>query len=715
MTLMTENSTTFKKIGQYTSLSDMLVELSSILQPPERLTVSQWAEKYRYVDNRGSYVGYWKNSTTPYMVEPMDMLSSPIHDGVIMVAPAQCGKTDALIVNWTGFSIHGDPMDMLIINPTSAMSRDFSKRRVDKLLRDTKECGELLNGDRDADNISDKHFQNGVFLSLAHPSVSELAGRPIPRVMLTDYDRMPDDIGGDGSPYDLAAKRTTTFGSYRMCLAESSPSRPIEDPHWVEVAGSHEAPPTKGIFALYNRGDRRRWYWACPHCNERFEGVFSMLKWDEKATNMIDIAASTYLQCPKCFGRIEQSQRHAMQQTGVWVQDGMYFNRHGELVGSPRKTRIASFWLRGVAAAFVSWGQLVTMYLAAEEEYKTTGSEEALQKFYNTDLAEPYVPKSQVSQRLPEHLKDRAVDIGERVVPIGVRNLIACVDVQKNRFVVQVHGISAGAPFDITVIDRFDIRKSARVDEDGDNYFVRPATFLEDWSLIETEVMDRLYLLADGSGRMMGVTMTVCDSGGYAREKGESVTSMAYDFYRSLKNKRKAARFHLVKGVVTPNSPRAFITYPDATKKDSLSAARGDVPVLMLNSNLLKDTLSNRLDATEVAHGLITFPDWLGIEFYQELCAEIRTATKWEKIPHQNNEAWDLLYYCIGVSISKLLMIDRIDWANPPPLFDEWNKNPLVYAPVDAIDETGDNVVIHEPQQSYAELSWDEINKLQGA
>ena len=87
----------------------------------------------------------------------------------------------------------------------------------------------------------------------------------------------------------------------------------------------------------------------------------------------------------------------------------------------------------------------------------------------------------------------------------------------------------------------------------------------------------------------------------------------------------------------------------------------------------------------------------------------------WEKIPHQNNEAWDLLYYCIGVSISKLLMIDRIDWANPPPLFDEWNKNPLVYAPVDATDETGDNVVIHDAQQSYSELSWDEINRLQGA
>lgn len=695
----------------------MMVELSKILEPPERLTVSQWAEKYRYVNNRGSYVGYWKNSTTPYMIEPMDMLNSPVHDGVIVAAPAQSGKTDALIVNWTGFTIAGDPMDMLIVNPTSAMSRDFSKRRVDKLLRDTKECGELLNKDRNADNIGDKHFQNGVFLSLAHPSVSELAGRPIPRVALTDYDRMSDDIGGDGSPYDLAAKRTTTFGSYRMCLAESSPSRPIEDPHWVAVEGSHEAPPTKGIFALYNRGDRRRWYWACPHCQSRFEGTFDMLKWDEKATNMLDIAESVYLQCPKCYSRIEQSQRHEMQQTGMWVQDGMYFNRKGELVGNPRKTRIASFWLRGVAAAFVSWGQLVTMYLAAEEEYKTTGSEEALQKFFNTDLAEPYVPKSMTQQRLPEHLKDRSIYIGDKVVPVGVRALIANIDVQKNRFVVQVHGISAGAPFDITVIDRFEIRKSKRTDEDGDNYFVRPATFLEDWDLIEELVMDKQYPLGDESGRTMGIIMTTCDSGGYSREKGESVTSMAYDFYRSLRKRGKAGRFHLVKGTGSANAPRANVTYPDATKKDALSAARGDVPVLMLNSNLLKDTLSNRLDATEPAHGLITFPDWLPITFYQELCAEVRKPTGWEKISHQNNEAWDLLYYCIGVSISKLLMIDRVDWSTPPTKFEDWDKNPLVFNQVVNGDEKRDNDVMSATIVNTGitgeVLSWDEINNLQ--
>ena len=703
-------------IGTFGSLREIVLACASILKPPERLTVSQWAAKYRYVNNRGSYIGYWKNETAPYMVEPMDCLTSHVLDAVIMVAPAQCGKTDALLVNWTGFTIHGDPMDMLLINPTGNMARDFSKRRIDKLLRDTKECGDLLNTDRHADNILDKHFQNGVFLSLAHPSVSELAGRPVPRVGLTDYDRMPDDVGGDGAPFDLAQKRTTTFGSYRMTVAESSPSRPIEDPHWVETKGSHEAPPAKGIFALYNRGDRRRWYWLCPRCSQRFEGTFDMLRWNKQANNMVDIAESTYMECPHCKGRIEQSERHAMQQTGVWVKDGMFFDTAGELRGQSRKTRTASFWLRGVAAAFVSWGQLVTMFLTAEAEFDTTGSEDALVKFFNTDLAEPYVPKSMTAQRLPEHLKDRCLDLGERVVPHGVRCLIACVDVQKDRFEVQVHGIAPGRPFDITIIDRFAIRKSERLDDDGDPLFVRPSSYLDDWFLLETQVMNRRYPLADNSGREMGVALTVCDSGGAYDGKGGTATGMAYEFYRDLKKRGIAARFHLVKGASSPNAPRVSIHYPDAMRKDKFNAARGDIPVMMFNSNLLKDMLNNRLDCVDVGKGMISFPDWLPIDFFQELCVEVRKANGWKNVSGLRNESWDLLYYCLGAAHSPLMKIDRVDWQHPPAIFADWKDNPLVYGEVAKPEAKQDNSETKQPESLIepkpAGESWDDLNKL---
>ena len=63
-----------------------------------------------------------------------------------------------------------------------------------------------------------------------------------------------------------------------------------------------------------------------------------------------------------------------------------------------------------------------------------------------------------------------------------------------------------------------------------------------------------------------------------------------------------------------------------------------------------------------------------------------------------------------------MLMIDRVDWKKPPPKFDKWDNNPLVYAaPVAEKDDKTDNVVIQDevmqPDTS-TKKSWDELNKL---
>jgi phage terminase large subunit GpA-like protein len=55
-----------------------------------------------------------------------------------------------------------------------------------------------------------------------------------------------------------------------MTLVESSPGRDILDTKWRQ-SSPHEAPPTTGVLSLYNRGDRRRLYWPCPHCGEYFQ------------------------------------------------------------------------------------------------------------------------------------------------------------------------------------------------------------------------------------------------------------------------------------------------------------------------------------------------------------------------------------------------------------------------------------------------------------
>lgn len=352
-------TTSFKR------LEDITLSMLDIMKPPERMEVSETAEKYRYLNNQGSYVGWWKNSKTPYMVEPMNVLGSRFFTGTVFVGPAQSGKTDALILNWAAHSIKTDPMDITIYSPTQAASRDFSMRRIDRLNRHSKDIGRLLQKRRDADNKFDKHYTTGTMLTLSHPSSTEMAGKPIPRVALTDYDRMDDDVDGEGSPYDLATKRTTTFGSFAMALAESSPSKPITDPKWIAKT-PHEAPPATGIFALYNRGDRRRWHWPCPHCWEYFEGDWSLIKWDSSQSTDLGKAETVYMVCPNNGCVILEEDRHEMQQWGIWLKDGEAIDKNGRRYGEGARTLIASFWLKGVAAAFASWKTLVATYLAAE-------------------------------------------------------------------------------------------------------------------------------------------------------------------------------------------------------------------------------------------------------------------------------------------------------------------------------------------------------------
>ena len=655
----------------YSSLNNIVVEAVQSAKPPERLTVSQAAEKYVYLKNPGSYIGPWKNSTVKYMVEPMDCLTDSDLQALIFVGGAQTGKTQSLLLNWLTYSVCVDPMDMIVYSPSMSSARDFSIRRVDRLHEHSEAVGSKLGYSADSDNKFDKHYRNGMLFSLSWPSATELAGKPIPRVGLTDYDRMVEDVDGEGSPFDLASKRTTTFGSFGMTVAESSPSRQITNHRWIAKT-PHEAPPTTGILDLYNRGDRRRWYWPCPHCETYFEGTFEMLEWDEKEDD-ISTSETVRMLCPHCHSAISPSHRYEMNQLGTWLKDGQIIDKNWKVIGQGVRSSYASFWLRGVAAAFVTWQKLVETYLTLTRMYESSGDEGALQKFYNTDLAEIYIPKSLESIRVPEALKSRSENLGNKVVPLGTRFLIATVDVQKNMFVVQVHGICPGSPFDMVIIDTFKVYKSKRYDEDGDALWIKPATYLEDWDLLESEVMDKDYPLADNSGRLMSIKMVASDSGGK-----EGVTTNAYNFYRKLKSENKHGRFHLLKGDPNPNAVRTRVSYPDSQRKDRNAGARGDIPVLLLNSNSLKDTLSGRLDCVEPGKGMIRFPDWLPDTFYMELCAETRTHKGWEAKSGVRNEHWDLSYYAIGVCISKLINIERLDWSNPPKWADEWDKNELV-------------------------------------
>lgn len=664
------------------------------------MTVSEWAQEFREVNQPGAYVGPWLNDTTPYMEEPADELTNPDLRGEIFVGSAQTGKTDGLIVNHVGYGAHMDGQDHMVVCQSFTAARDFSMRRIDRLIRYTPEVKQALAKGSQSDNKFDKTFDNGMLLTLSHPSKNELSGKPIGRVSITDYDRIDDDVDGEGNAFDLASKRTTTYGSNAMCLAESSPSREITD--YKKVVTGHMAPPTTGILSLYNRGDRRRWQWPCPECGSYFEGKWEHIGYNNELPGNMDKAASAYMECPHCNYRIKPAKRKAMNTWGQWVKEGQWIDEDGYVKGKGNGSNIASFWLMGVAASFVTWPQLVKIYLDAEDDYAATGDEGALRKFYNNDLGIPYIPKhiTDSDVRTPEALEGRCEDYPYQRVPRQVRFLLGVVDVQKNAFVVQIIGVAPGEPFDLYLVDRFEIKYSDRADpsapEGRESYlWVKPASYLEDWDKIRDQVIFRSYELDDDTGRKMSVKLTLCDSGGAAKAVGKEakemmddrktgVTSNAYDFYRKMRSEGLAARFHLVKGDSTPGAPRARITYPDSEIAKDKSRRRAEIPVLQLNPTLCKDNLDGRLDVLQPGKGMIHFAKWVVTEgmrwLFAELTSEVRVPGKgWQKIA-KRNEAWDLFYYAIGACVSSLIGIDKVNWAKPPPFAADWDDNPLIIA-----------------------------------
>ena len=187
--------------GKYKSLEQLVASFMELLRPPERMTIPQAAAKYRKLHNPGSYIGDYKNSEAPYMVQAQEEITNPNLKGVIFVGPAQSSKTESLILNTLAYGVKCDPMDTILYSPSKTSARDFSVRRVDRLHQHSPEIGAELKPTRSADNKFEKMYKSGMIFSLSWPTSSELAGKPIPRVLLTDYDRMDEDIDGEGEPF----------------------------------------------------------------------------------------------------------------------------------------------------------------------------------------------------------------------------------------------------------------------------------------------------------------------------------------------------------------------------------------------------------------------------------------------------------------------------------------------------------------------------------
>lgn len=108
------------------------------LRPTPLLTVSEWADRHRYLAPTSSAEpGQWRTERTPYLREIMDKLSAndPVQE-IVFMKGAQIGATE-LGFNWIGYIIDISPAPTLMVQPTDEMCKRNSKMRFDPMIEAT--------------------------------------------------------------------------------------------------------------------------------------------------------------------------------------------------------------------------------------------------------------------------------------------------------------------------------------------------------------------------------------------------------------------------------------------------------------------------------------------------------------------------------------------------------------------------------------------------
>lgn len=402
-----------KKKKAQKPIDALLVRVLSKLKPPEKITVSKWAEKYRVVSQESaSAPGRWRNDKVPYLVEIMDCVNDRQVKEIVIMASSQVGKSECLN-NILGYFIDIDPCPIMMIQPTIAMAAEYSKQRIAPMIRDCDRLRLLVSEikSKDSNNtILSKSFPGGYFVMSGSNSPASLSSKPIRVLLVDEVDRMENTSEGD--PVALAEKRSITFYN-RLSVKVSSPS--IKDLSRIERA--------------YNRSDQRKFYVPCPSCGTYQTLRWSQVKWEKKEDGSANPDTAWY-ECENCLKKIYDQERYSMVRVGEWRA------RH-------KFAGVVGFHLNELYSSWRRLKDIVKAFIDAEKSIET------LKVFINTTLGESF----QILGKAPDWKKlfERREKYTRGIVPPRAVFLTGGADVQEDRIHVEI--VAWGRNFETWSID----------------------------------------------------------------------------------------------------------------------------------------------------------------------------------------------------------------------------------------------------------------------
>ena len=393
------------------------------LRPARQITVSEWADEFRFVGKPSPEPGPWRTSRVPYTREIMDRLSPSDPCEIVILQKAAQGAGTEILNNALGCWMHRYPDSTMVVLPTLDLAKKYSRIRFDRMVEATEALRNLVapQRSRDASNrtlVKEFGPSRDSLVFVGANSGPSLRSYPSRFVVGDEIDGYPDDVDNEGNPIDLIIQRTGAFRNRKIFFL-STPT--LED--------------FSNVNRWYKAGDQRQYHVPCPLCgweqtlifgNERFvRGEAGGLRWPKGSPEL------ARYQCEKCGDQFEEWRKNEILGRGQWIPSSPANYRAG-VVGS----MIRSYHINALYYPY-GWPENAWTNLAAQWE-RDKNNPIARKAFINLKQGLPYRDPAE-SKADAATLKSRCEAYGP-TIPAAVGALTLGVDVQANRLVLELVG-----------------------------------------------------------------------------------------------------------------------------------------------------------------------------------------------------------------------------------------------------------------------------------
>lgn len=372
--------------------------LAKVLRPREPKTISEWADENMVLPIGSNEAGHFR--CLPHQKVIMEAITDPYVRDVSMMFSAQTGKTTILLCG-IGYYVDYEPSTQMIVLPTLTLSEKFSKTRLATMIRDIPALSDRIAPpkSRESDNtILFKEYPGGHMVLSGANSAASLSSLPLRVIWMDEIDRFPESAGSEGNPIKLAEKRSTTFWN-RKHIKTSTPT----------IAGK------SNIEKEYKKGTMEEWCVQCPCC-----GTWQPYDFHRVVFKNVTMA------CVDCGEELSEAD---------WKECN-----HRWIAAHPERKTHRSFHMNELASPWSEWQGIIDNFLDAKRKLDKFHDPNDLISFINTTLGECWEETEMGNQGVTDDEVAGRAEYYEAEIPDGVLMLTAAVDVQKDRFEVEIRG-----------------------------------------------------------------------------------------------------------------------------------------------------------------------------------------------------------------------------------------------------------------------------------